>query len=628
MAEAIKCLQNVVKLGCEDYGTCVIPPKPPIGGGKFEGYGDIDDIKHIHHSIPQQFATYLGNDYNKLVDFIKEYWRWAELPRKPYFDLKNHLGMLNFEYQVFEYLEQMKKEYLFGFPSELALRQVLDILIRYSRDIHLNGGTEAYVKFLYNLSKQKRGQDTNEVEIKYYYPSYDMLRCSWGKWNNGDTILFTSSMHDASGAKYRKVTQSFIQLGKEVHVSAIISKIEPFVTAIYKGYRILLEDMVGTFDSNFPLMVGDNVEYLYPINNEPVITDRGSGYSLSNRIIYSGRKSFTTMREAQVGGIIQLGFDGIFNKSQVSIKDANNIPLTDYSLSQGVIKSDKIVPYSWYYIEMPSDVGSARIAQIDSVGGIMRILFDTPSIGCDSRYNIVDNVLGRQATVNFAVASVYVSGGYFRNHDGWLSDKDVLQDSYFYQEFSKEIKIFVGENTSPSSVSISDLDKTAGNIVFRHIVTMSLGCFMNNALGADGYELEQKGSYSEVSENRLFARYYEIENLKYRYNPETVRVQSFQDVKPYEEIFQTPFMHFNTHDSIVLINGWEVRERYEYDANNQMHSDYGYIDDSKLNFGNEAAFSVSLPTVDFSDLSPILDVTNRHDKAYNIHDDMIKIERK
>ena len=137
------CIQNVIKIGCENYGECIIPPLPPEDGN-LVGYDDIDDIKHIHHSIPQQMATFLNLDYNRLVEFLKAYWKWAEMPHTPYFNLKNHLDILNFEYKVFEYLDLMKDEYLYGFLSEIRLRQVLDILIRYSRDIHASGGTEAY----------------------------------------------------------------------------------------------------------------------------------------------------------------------------------------------------------------------------------------------------------------------------------------------------------------------------------------------------------------------------------------------------------------------------------------------------------------------------------------------------
>ena len=86
------CIQNVIKIGCENYGECIIPPLPPEDGN-LVGYDDIDVIKHIHHSIPQQMSTFLNLDYNRLVEFLKAYWKWAEMPHTPYFNLKNHLDI-------------------------------------------------------------------------------------------------------------------------------------------------------------------------------------------------------------------------------------------------------------------------------------------------------------------------------------------------------------------------------------------------------------------------------------------------------------------------------------------------------------------------------------------------------
>ena len=118
--------QSVVKRGCDKYGMCNTVGNTN-NGSNVESLFDktvTDSVKHIHHSIPQQMATFLNLDYNRLVEFLKCYWKWAESNGKPYHHIKTHLDNLHMDNMLYEYIHLMKDEYLFGFPDTKSLYKV------------------------------------------------------------------------------------------------------------------------------------------------------------------------------------------------------------------------------------------------------------------------------------------------------------------------------------------------------------------------------------------------------------------------------------------------------------------------------------------------------------------------
>ena len=471
--------QEVIKLGCELYGQCEVRTKNNLVSKDSDlektGYGKYvnDYDKHIHHSIPQQMATFLNLDYNRLVSFLKAYWKWAELENKPYYDLKNHLNILNLETRLYEYAKLLKDEYLFGFPDTKSLYSVLDILIRNSKDIHSSAGTEEYIRFMHNLVtsniSDKTGKYVQTLGINVYFPGVDMFRTSDGKWvqETGTLYISNNSNLKIDELKNKVISQEID--GKKI--SAIVVDATSFVSGNFNGLKLIVENIIGhtNFSENVKLNIG---EYVYPIL-EAVIVEGGSQYEFGTKFDTSSKK-FTLIRECQKTGELDIGISG--NLDTIKIMRENSNSNIEFSRNRNIASSADFLIGVKYNVEIDSSAMPFYIKEVDDNGSILKLEFDEnePVIGVSSL-----NTTGN-CRVDTKKSTIIKSGKFFKNSDGFTSDRPVLQDSKYYQDYSYEIQVVVDELTSPS-VEYADISVPVGMIGYKSIKSVSLGCTQNNA---------------------------------------------------------------------------------------------------------------------------------------------------
>ena len=84
------------------------------------------------------------------------------------------------------------------------------------------------------------------------------------------------------------------------------------------------------------------------------------------------------------------------------------------------------------------------------------------------------------ATVQTTLEPFKKIDSYFKNTDGFLSDRPVLQDSNYYQDYSYEVTIIVDDNNSPD-IEYSSIGVPIGMVRFKNVKSVAVGCMMNNA---------------------------------------------------------------------------------------------------------------------------------------------------
>lgn len=471
--------QEVIKLGCELYGQCEVhnPNNLVSNDSDLEkhGYGKSinSDDKHIHHSVPQQMATFLNLDYNRLVSFLKAYWKWAELENKPYYDLKNHLNILNLENRLYEYAKLLKNEYLFGFPDTKSLYSVLDILIRNSKDIHSSAGTEEYIRFMHNLVtsniSDKTGKYVQTSGINVYFPGVDMFRTSDGKWvqETGTMYISNNTNLEISELKNKVISQEVD--GKTI--SAVIVNASPFISGNFNGIKLTLENIKGyaEFSENVKLNID---EYVYPILETTVING-GSQYEFGTKFNTTSKK-FVLTRECQKTGELNIGISG--NLNNIKIRRENSNSDITFTRNKNVALSTDFLIGVKYNIEVDSSPMSLYIKEVNDNGSILKLEFDEnePIIGKS------EIIISGNCQIETKKSTMIKSGKFFKNSDGFTSDRPVLQDSKYYQDYSYEIQVVVDELTSPN-VEYADISVPVGMIGYKSIKSVSLGCTQNNA---------------------------------------------------------------------------------------------------------------------------------------------------
>lgn len=459
--------QSVIKRGCDQYGLCNVNKKNNDSislESLFNKKNNItNDIKHIHHSIPQQMATFLNLDYNRLVEFLKCYWKWAENNGKPYYHIKTHLDHLHMNNMLYEYINLMKNEYLFGFPDTESLYKVADILIRNSKDIHSSAGTIDYIRFIHNLttSNDNSGKYVSSSLIDIDFPSQDMFRTSDGKWVKNKNVLYISNTTniDKESIKYKKLIQD--------NVSATIVDVEYFNTLKFNGFKLVLEDVKGTFDFTKPTNLN---EYVYPITNV-IIKNGGSNFNISDT--FDGiEQDFIIERECFEHGFLNIGFSGNYDIISTKLKDSVIDTTKEKHILKGQFNKGTI-----YTITLKSNSAKLYVSKISDKHELLSLEFDehNPTIG-QTTFTSSNN----SATIQMTLKPFKKIDSYFKNTDGFLSDRPVLQDSKYYQDYSYEVKIIVDDNNSPD-IEYSDIGVPIGMVRFKNVKSVAVGCMMNNA---------------------------------------------------------------------------------------------------------------------------------------------------
>lgn len=184
--------------------------------------------KSIAKMIPEQFSSYIRENYPDFITFVQHYYTWLE----------QEGNIINQIYSLPEYLDidKTKDEFLYFFTKELMPTLPDEIktdkrkLLKHIKEFYLRKGTEDSIKFLFRILFNE------EIEVEY--PSHFILRCSDGEWNKTTSVKVPSSGVNVIG---RKV------FGFESGSVAVIDNIETRNIGSYNIDVLQLADLNGAF---------------------------------------------------------------------------------------------------------------------------------------------------------------------------------------------------------------------------------------------------------------------------------------------------------------------------------------------------------------------------------------------
>lgn len=385
-----------------------------------------DNIVSVSSIVEEQLPHFVRVDHPRTVAFMEAYYEWMEEKNETLYSAFVLHEYKDIDNTIDEFVKYFRRQYLDRFPIDLAMDKSTGAkvdekrLIKRIKQFYGAKGTEKSYRLLFRI--------LYDTEIEIYYPKKDIIKASDGKWIQEKSLKLTSSIGTSGGTsgKIWSTPETIIRQddasGKFI-AEAKVSTVRVYETPLATISEIFLNDINGEFKRDVPVTFENNFsEVPYPVlQTVSVNTDiygkveNGSGYKVGDKV---------TINSSVTGGTVQgSGAIGIVNSTNMN-GSIISVELQECGLGY---RHDSGATFD-YAIETLTGTG----AGLTSTSGAM---FDNP--------------------------------GYFFDANGHPSSMKHLQDSFFYQDHSYEIKSEITLETYRQA--IMDLVHPAGTKLFNRI---------------------------------------------------------------------------------------------------------------------------------------------------------------
>ena len=405
--------------------------------------------ERISVKVEGQLPAFVKQDHPTFVAFLEAYYEYMEQLGKPYEIVGNLNNYVNLDKTTTTFLEYFKKQFGEDIPQAVFANANKPFVLKHLRDFYRSKGSQKSFQFLFRLLYKE--------EIDFYFPGKDMLRVSDGKYVK-DKIL---RVVDTSGSD-----AVFDLSGKEITGStsgatALVETILKENIGALVVSTIFLSNVVGTFQTNETITDGTLTFTLGGMVTDYTITNAGCGYSVGIAVPVTGggassSGTFITIESLTTGFIksatIVSGGSGYVVGDKLTIDNTNSFDVDWRTASllvktidgSGAITSIEIEHAGRDYTSIPlvsgggTGTGLSITLSGTNVGGIKTLKIINNGFGFESNPTLNFSALGDGEATGTGIVSSYENefNKNFIGNDGFLSDANYIQDSFYYQLFS------------------------------------------------------------------------------------------------------------------------------------------------------------------------------------------------
>ena len=408
--------------------------------------------ERISVQVEGQLPDFVKQDHATFVAFLEAYYEYMEQLGKPYEIIGNLDNYFNVDKTVDDYLKYFKNQFGKDVPEAVFVNANKPQVLKKLRDFYRSKGSEKSFQFLFRLLYKE--------EIEFYYPGSDMLRISDGKYSSDKIIrcVDTSGIDAAAGFLGKTIT------GETSTAHGVVELVLNEYVGPFNVSTIYLSKVVGTFQALENVSDGTNSVKIDGMVTGYTMTKPGNGYSIDDNVTITG------------GGASAVGAQFLVDALTTGSITTHAIP----TAGTGYVVGDKLTINNTGKLEIDGRTCSILVKTVNGSGGITAIEFEHRGYGYTG-IPTVSGGTGNGASITLGgdsiggIASLKLTkngfryrevplldfsgigdgtaegtatiGGYEDEHatrwigdDGQLSAANYIQDSYYYQSFSYEIK--------------------------------------------------------------------------------------------------------------------------------------------------------------------------------------------
>lgn len=333
-------------------------------------------VKSTISHVKKVIPEWISEDHLQFVELLETYYKWAESGGQWLDEAKQLMDNYNYELIKNDKLFVYKDVFLRLIPLDNP--DMIRSLLKFSKVFYSNRGNLESYEFLFKLLW---GED-----LQIEFPSDFILRSSDGEWVRETLLCVAYNGESADVLLGKRIT------GKKSGATAFVNDFNTFVSETGKLYSNLsLISISGQFE------IDENIIIDSESNNPLLLNVTGL---LGNYRIIDGGAGYLS------GTIVPITDPGDGHKFEVIIGDVD---------SNGKILNLNVSPGVGY-------------------------VYKEPTIDLESD-DIKDFTLEfKPARIEFIKSATFNNNGHYRVLRSALSDKWVLRDGHYYQEYSYAIK--------------------------------------------------------------------------------------------------------------------------------------------------------------------------------------------
>ena len=409
--------------------------------------------ERISVRVEGQLPQFVKQDHATFVAFLEAYYEYMEQTGKPYEIICNLRNYFNVDKTVDDFLQYFKKHFGKDIPETVFAVANKPSVLKHLRDFYRAKGSEKSFQFLFRLLYQE--------EIEFYFPSVDILRVSDGRYTKDKIIrcIDTSVTNDVFKINGNEIT------GGTSGSTGIVELVLKEQIGVFEVSTIFLSKVVGAFITGETITDGTYTFTLDSMVTGYTITGAGNNYSVDDNIAITGGGAAASGAQFLVDTLstgsvmtatIVSGGTGYVVGEKLTINNTDKLEIDGRTCSilvktvnSGVITALTIEHGGYGYKATPTVSGSS------ASGTGANITLAGVGIGGVKTLKLISNgfhytevpVLNFSAQGDGTATGTATIGGYEDEHqqrwigdDGFISAANYIQDSYYYQAFSYEIK--------------------------------------------------------------------------------------------------------------------------------------------------------------------------------------------
>ena len=214
--------------------------------------------KSLSAIIGRMVPEFVSEDHKNFTLFLQKYFEYLEQDLKSYDLLANAMLYADIDETIDSFIEHFRHQYSDNIPRKFSflttsvdIKDDIRLVIKKIRDFYLSKGSEISYEFIFKV--------IYGVDLTFYYPKVDILRCSDGKWYVPYYIITTTTPDP-------NIFNDVFIRGRTSGAKGYISDIVPIDFPTNSGIKrqsISLTDVVGTFvDGEVIEIIGNETKTL------------------------------------------------------------------------------------------------------------------------------------------------------------------------------------------------------------------------------------------------------------------------------------------------------------------------------------------------------------------------------
>lgn len=411
-------------------------------------------VKTISSQVKGQLPDYVRNDHPRFVELMKKYYEWTEQVGNPNEFIHSISAYSDVDSTIDSFVKFFKDQYAIDIPNSALVDK--NWLVKNIKGFYRARGSEESIKFLFRIL-------FNDA-AGFRYPGDEILRASDGRWQQNSFIKtgWTAAVQSMEG---RKITGS---------TSGAVAILEEILNTSEGGgnlARILVSSADGVFTNGETVTGNDANGNLVSFDLEIMlsritVTNSGNNYSIGDNVIFNPSTINSEFLGAEVlslnkGFVSSVAIDGggtgFIVGEYLTLNNGTSLGTFGRTArirvtaeSGGVITGLEIENPGFNYTSLPTLTGTGSISGTGAsftitgtdIGSIKEILITQPGVGVTVAPNIDLSLSGDGTATGVPVLSSVITEqeGTFLTTDSLLNTDKVLQDNFFFQDYSYVIK--------------------------------------------------------------------------------------------------------------------------------------------------------------------------------------------